>query len=72
MNKEKMDNYLFNMIEDTLIGLWKDGRILRSVNPKTDSGQYCWVSPKHRHEADKKDPALGGFVTYKEFQSQIN
>jgi hypothetical protein len=72
MNKEKMDNYFFNMIEDTLIGLWKDGKILRSVNPKTDSGQYCWVSPKQRHEADKNDPTLGGFVSYEEFQSQLN
>jgi len=72
VDKAKMDNYMFNMIEDTLIGLWKDGKILRSANPQMSSGQYCWVSPNQRHEADKNDPTLGGFVTYEEFQSQLN
>jgi len=70
MNKAKQQ--LFNAVEEALNELWKEGKILRSVNPETKSGEYVWMNPQYRKKAEKKQPHLGGFVTYKEFQSQIN
>jgi hypothetical protein len=72
MNKKKTDSYLFNMIEDTLIGLWKDGKIVRSSNPDTKSGDYYYTTPDKAKVASRSNPAVGPYLTYEEFQSQIN
>ena len=72
MNKEKMDRYFYNMIEDTLTNLWKEGKIVRSSNPDTKSGEYYYTTPDKAKAASKKNPAVGPYLTYEEFQSQIN
>ena len=59
------------MIEDTLISLWKEGKVLRSLNPRTTNGEYVWVGVNHAEMADVVYQDLGGVVTYEEFQSQV-
>ena len=71
MNKERRD-YLYNAIEDTLIQLWKEGKVVRSSNPDTKSGEYYYTTAEKAKAASESNPALGGYITYKQFQSQIN
>lgn len=71
MNK-KRQKYLYNAIEDTLIQLWKEGKVVRSSNPDTKSGEYYYTTAEKAKAAVESNPALGEYITYKQFQSQIN
>ena len=72
MNKSKKQDYLYNAIEDTLNRLWKEGKVVRSSNPDTKNGEYYYATVDKAKAATKSNPALGKYITYKEFQSQIN
>jgi len=72
MNKSIKNNYLYNAIEDTLITLWKEGKLVRSSNPDTKTGEYYYTTADKARAATESNPALGKYITYKEFQSQIN
>jgi hypothetical protein len=72
VSKSSKHNNLYNAIEDTLIRLWKQGKVVRSTNPDTKSGEYFYTTSEKAKAATKSNPALGKYITYKEFQSQIN
>lgn len=71
MNKKRQDN-LYNAVEDALIRLWKEGKVVRSSNPDTKNGEYYYTTAEKAKAATESNPALGGYITYKQFQSQIN
>jgi hypothetical protein len=71
-SKSSNHNHLYNVIEDTLITLWKEGKLVRSTNPDTKTGEYYYTTAEKGRAATKSNPALGKYITYKEFQSQIN
>ena len=70
MNKKRQ--YALNIIEDTMIEMWKHGVLVRSSNPDTSTGDYYYTLPSKAKEANRNHPELGGYLTYEEFQSQIN
>jgi YD repeat-containing protein len=72
MSKSNKHNHLYNAIEDTLIMLWKEGKVVRSTNPDTKTGEYYYITADKAKAATKSNPALGEYITYKKFQSQIN
>jgi hypothetical protein len=72
VDKAKMDKYMYNLIEETLISLWKQGKVVRSSNPDTKTGEYYYTQPSKAKAATKNRPELGDYLTYEEFQSQIN
>ena len=69
MNKVRQRAY--NIIEDTMNQMWKEGRLVRSSNPDTKTGEYYYTLPSKAKAATKSRPELGAYLTYEEFQSQI-
>jgi hypothetical protein len=69
MNKARQRAY--NFIEDTMNQMWKEGTLVRSSNPDTKTGEYYYTLPSKAEAATKSRPELGAYLTYEEFQSQI-
>ena len=69
---KQSENHLYNHIEDTINQMWKAGLVVRSTNPNTTSGEYHFAAPKHQGSTPEGAPELGPFVTYEQFQTQIN
>ena len=63
---------MYNMIESTLIQMWKDGQLVRSSNPDTTNGEYYYTRKDKAKEASSANPSVGPYITYEEFQSQLN
>ena len=70
--KKSDDQYLLGVINDTITELWKEGRVVRSTNPDTTSGEYRYAAPKFRGVTPPELPEIGPYLTYEEFQSQLN
>jgi len=51
--------------------MWKGDQLLRSKHPTPD-GDYQYVLPEYAKKVAKKHPETGGFITYQEFQSNLN
>ena len=51
--------------------MWMGGKFLRSKNPTPD-GDYQYVLPEYAKKVAKKRPETGGFITYQQFQSNLN
>jgi hypothetical protein len=58
-------------IEHVMNSMWKNGTFLRSNNPNPN-GDYQYVLPELAKKIAKKHPETGGFITYQEFQSNLN
>lgn len=69
MNKK---TELYNAIEETMNEMWRQGAIVRSSNPDTKTGEYYYTLPSKAKAATKSRPELGEYITYEEFQSQLN
>ena len=70
MNKARQNAY--NLIDESFNSLWRAGVILRSVKPRAKDNEYVWLHPRHLKDANEKEPSLGGFISYEEFQAQLN
>jgi hypothetical protein len=51
--------------------MWKGEQLLRSKHPTPD-GDYQYVLPEYAKKVAKKRPETGGFITYQQFQSNLN
>ncbi len=67
MNKKLM----YDAIENVSIGMWKEGSIVRSTNPDFRSGEYRYAHAKFHGVTPSEFPDVGPYITYEEFQSQI-
>ena len=70
MSKKKQQAY--NHIEDIVIEMWQEGLLVRSCNPDTKSGEYMYTTLDNAENAYKNNPSLGRYLTYKEFQTELN
>tara|TARA_R100001591_G_scaffold113205_1_gene126233 strand:+ start:247 stop:462 length:216 start_codon:yes stop_codon:yes gene_type:complete len=70
--KNSADQRLYDHVDAAIIELWKEGRVVRSTNPDMTSGEYRYAAPKFRGVTPPELPEIGPYLTYKEFQSQLN
>ena len=70
--KNKSRQVAYDAIESTLIEMWKSGLVLRSSNPDTRSGEYYFALPSYVDRAKELKPDIGPYISYEEFQSQLN
>ena len=70
--KKSADQHLYDTIDTAITELWKEGRVVRSTNPDTTSGEYRYAAPKFRGVTPSELPEMGPYLTYEEFKSQLN
>lgn len=68
----KKSDDLYDTIDTAMNELWKEGRVVRSTNPDTRSGEYRYAAAKFRGVTPPELPEIGPYLTYEEFQSQLN
>tara|TARA_R100000406_G_scaffold83682_1_gene66347 strand:+ start:47 stop:262 length:216 start_codon:yes stop_codon:yes gene_type:complete len=70
--KKSSNEHLYDVIDTAITELWKEGRVVRSTNPDTRSGEYRYAAVKFRGVTPPELPEIGPYLTYEEFQAQIN